>query len=118
VAGDHQASVDREICDELRALENPRRPDFFAKLVARYVTTSRALIDEIGWALNDGELDRVRIAAHRLKGSSRQFGAFELSARCEQVIQAGERGDSGEVDVALQSVDAEHRQVVSVLIEG
>ena len=79
----------------------------FAALLDAYLDDSERRMGEIGDALDSGDLERLRTAAHALKGSSANVGAEALAALC------GELEDSA----AVQAVDALRRLVERVRAE-
>lgn len=46
------------------------------------------LADQLPDAFESGDLDRVERIAHAVKGTSANLGLMELSARCNDVVQA------------------------------
>jgi CheY-like chemotaxis protein len=76
---------------ELLRLQTPARPNFVRDLVARFVADSAALLETLRTATASADSERLREAAHALKGASRNMGAKPLSALCESLERnAGE----------------------------
>ncbi len=70
-------------------LSNPR----FAKLVKEYVAGLDETRDQILTHLEGNDLDALRVAAHRLKGSGTSYGFPEITragAACEAAIKTGQ----------------------------
>jgi HPt (histidine-containing phosphotransfer) domain-containing protein len=66
-------------------LQTPARPNFVRDLVARFVADAALLLTTLRSAAGDADAERLREAAHALKGSSRNLGANPLSALCEDL---------------------------------
>lgn len=65
------------------------RADFsaaeFAELLATFHTLTAPLIDEIAEAVSEGDDERARVAAHRLRGGCLSLGAMTLAATAAQL---------------------------------
>ena len=59
--------------------------DLVAELIALYLEDAQHHIDDIRSAATEGDMMRLTLAAHTLKGSSAQVGAAELSELCDQL---------------------------------
>ena len=77
----------------LKRLASPRRPRFFAEIVDRYTVDARAALPRMRSALEAGDKDALREAAHALKGGSRSVGARQVAACCEQLEGFARAGD-------------------------
>jgi CheY-like chemotaxis protein/HPt (histidine-containing phosphotransfer) domain-containing protein len=85
-------TIDPERAAELFRLQTPARPNFVRDLVARFVADSTLLLDTLRAAAAAGDPERLREAAHALKGSSRNLGAKELSTCCESLERSAAEG--------------------------
>jgi two-component system sensor histidine kinase/response regulator len=85
-------TIDPERTAELFRLQTPARPNFVRDLVARFVADSTLLLDTLRAAAAAGDPERLREAAHALKGSSRNLGAKELSTCCESLERSAAEG--------------------------
>jgi signal transduction histidine kinase/CheY-like chemotaxis protein len=85
--GDQRAAttLDPARIAELMRLQTPARPNFVRDLVARFVADAALLLTTLRSAAGDADAERLREAAHALKGSSRNLGANPLSALCEDL---------------------------------
>jgi signal transduction histidine kinase/ligand-binding sensor domain-containing protein/CheY-like chemotaxis protein len=69
----------------------------YVKLVALFEKSAAAGIQQLGQALQDGDLKRAQAAAHKLKGASGNVGATEFSRSLHSVetsCAAGNLGDA------------------------
>jgi CheY-like chemotaxis protein len=95
--------LDQAVLDELRKLEADGAPDLLADLIGLFQQETPPLMDSIRDAVAAGNADKLRSAAHTLKGSSSSLGArtlADLSADLER------KGRSGSVDGAAAVVEA------------
>lgn len=72
--------LDDEIVSRLKRLETPKRPGFLAKLFHTYTRSADEYLDAIASALEHGDAEACRSAAHAFKGGSLNIGASRLSA--------------------------------------
>jgi two-component system, sensor histidine kinase and response regulator len=86
------ATLDPARVAELFRLQTPARPNFLRDLVARFIADSGALLDTLRTAAAAADPERLREAAHALKGSSRNLGAKELSTLCEALERTAADG--------------------------
>jgi CheY-like chemotaxis protein len=77
---------------ELLRLQTHARPTFYRDLVARFVADADPLVASLHGALEDRDAERLKDAAHALKGSSRNLGARLLSAVCEGLERQASEG--------------------------
>ncbi len=82
-----------------------------------FQTDGAALILGIQDGLDHADSDRVRRAAHQLKGSSANLGAVALAEAARNIEQAGTAGDLAPVPQALDIAQAEFLRVVQALTE-
>ena len=62
-----------------RELQDTAGPEFVAELVDTFLQEAPPLIDELHRALDAGQVDDFRRAAHSLKANALTFGATELA---------------------------------------
>jgi CheY-like chemotaxis protein len=99
--------LEQATIDELRSYASPRKPNFFADVVAKYVRSAEGITQDIRIALEANDLERVKKLAHTLKGSSRTMGAAEVGQLAEELERLAETADARlatsleELEVAL-----------------
>jgi two-component system, sensor histidine kinase and response regulator len=90
-------------------------PDIVDQLLDLFLTSTPPLIDELRTALESGDDDELRRAAHKLKGSCQNIGATFMATLCRS-IETGER-DAGEtvaeLDAALELTETAIRQALA-----
>ena len=80
-------AIDPMMLDELRRLNSPRNPSFLARLISKFFESSYVQIAKIEEGLASRNEERVRFAAHALKGNARQMGANTLAGLCERLLR-------------------------------
>lgn len=105
------AQIDRAVFDEL---ESASGSDFIGELVATFLDDAPKLIDELRQALQSGNAESFRRAAHSLKSNGATFGAMQFSqlardlemlGKEQRLAEAGDRVDR--LDKALALVAGE-----------
>lgn len=81
--------VDEAAIDRLAAVGT--RPDFLAELITRTIAGLGQGTRELVAALDAGEFERVRDAAHALEGLAREVGAVRLERLVASAIRQGAR---------------------------
>jgi HPt (histidine-containing phosphotransfer) domain-containing protein len=86
--------VDARVISQLKTLESPERPHFFANLIARYDEEAHSRLGLLKGAIADNSPQALRDHAHALKSSSRAVGALETARLCERLEMLGRAGGS------------------------
>lgn len=86
-------TIDSRAIEAIRALQRPGKPDLLARVVTLFDGDGPRLVEAMETALEEGDIDRLRDAAHTLKSSSAQLGAQALSARCRELEHAAREGN-------------------------
>ena len=85
--------IDVKALDAIRALQRPGKPDLLGRIVALFEAETPKAIAAMLEALETGDTDVLRDAAHTLKSSSAYVGASSLSARCRDLERAAREGN-------------------------
>jgi len=80
---DPSSVLNPAVIGQLRRLETPRRPGFFRHMIGMYQRDSRKYFEGMRSAIESADPEELRRAAHSLKGSSRNVGAFDLANLCQ-----------------------------------
>lgn len=91
------ASLDMQLISDLKELME----DEFPSLVEIYLHDSVDRMQQIEAAVTAADGDKVRHAAHSLKGSSSNIGAVELVTLCQKLE---EMGKANQLDAATAQV--------------
>ncbi len=76
------------------------------ELLAYFLETTRPLLDKAACALERGDLDAARAAAHTLAGAARTAGANDLAWHSAALEVAAEAGDGPEAERCLEAMRA------------
>jgi CheY-like chemotaxis protein len=82
-------ALDTSITSQLLELEE-EEPGFLCEVIDSFFTTAEESIKRMKAAIESGDLDSLRAAAHMVRGSSQQLGARRFGATCaklESVIE-------------------------------
>jgi HPt (histidine-containing phosphotransfer) domain-containing protein len=111
--GQHTVSV--QVLEMISALDPKNGKALTNRVIGVYHTNSSELIDSIADALEKGDENRIRTAAHALKSSSGNVGAERLVGMCREIeFAAKDKEMSGMLD-RLSAVRIEHEKVLSEL---
>jgi two-component system, sensor histidine kinase and response regulator len=110
-------AVDWARLNELRRMEAEGMPGLAARLVRTYLENSRRLLVELQAAMDAGDADGVRRAAHSVKSTAANIGANVLSQIGRALEMAAQepqwRADQEDVNRIVE----EHGRVVDALTE-
>jgi CheY-like chemotaxis protein/HPt (histidine-containing phosphotransfer) domain-containing protein len=109
--------LDQNVLDELRKLEADGAPDLLADLIGLFQQETPPLLDSIRDAVATGNADKLRAAAHTLKGSSGSLGARGLAALCADLERVGRSGSVAGAAALLAPLAAEYARVCVALAE-
>jgi signal transduction histidine kinase/DNA-binding response OmpR family regulator len=109
------AVLDQQALARIRALHRAGSPNFFAKVVGLYYTSSLALAEALRTAVATNDAAGIRQAAHSLKSSSANVGAMAFAELCKDVESAAEEGNLADARVLVEKLLAEHKQVLQAL---
>jgi CheY-like chemotaxis protein len=109
------AVLDQQALGRIRALHTPGGPNFFAKVVGLYFSSSLALTDAMRAAAVSGDAPGIREAAHALKSCSANVGAIAFADVCKDVEVAAVGGNLDDVRVLVEKLLAEYLHVLQAL---
>jgi histidine phosphotransfer protein HptB len=94
--------LDMTTFEELKAMSGA---DFIDELVDTFLEDAPKLITEMQTALQAGDAETFRRAAHSLKSNSATFGAMRLSAMAKDLEMLGRENKLGEAESRLPEVE-------------
>ena len=121
-AQDPTSPINPAVLDGIRALDDNGSQGLFGKVLSLYLFDSPKLVEGILSAVEKGDGESLRRAAHTLKSSSANVGANDLPELCrkiEEMARAGEIPASG--DPLLGRLEEEYRSVreaLSTILSG
>ena len=109
--------LERPALDAIRSLQRNGRPDFLAKLIERYVASSKEHVAMIRHAVASGDASALRQAAHALKSSSGMMGVSMFAELCRELEVLGQAGTLDRVHEVLSRLEASYPSVCAALEE-
>lgn len=110
-------AIDWARLDELRRMEAEGMPGLAARLVRTYLENSARLLRELQVAMDAGDADGVRRAAHSIKSTSANIGANPLSQLGRALEQAAQRSDWQPDQAEVEQIVSEHGRAQAGLAE-
>lgn len=98
-------------------LESNVGADFIGELVETYLDETPQLLIELQQALQTGNTDAFRRAAHSIKSSSASFGALNFSNQAKELEMMGKSGDLNAAPGKIDDFLAAYQQVAAALRE-
>jgi len=109
-----QAIIDMPTYKQLKELMGV---EFIAELIDTYNLETKALIEQLDKALNDGEIASFRRCAHSIKSSSASLGALVFSQKARELEMMGKANDLSGAGQKLEQLAADFLQVKHCLEE-
>jgi two-component system sensor histidine kinase BarA len=107
-------AIDDPTFDALRASVGGD-PEFLADLIETYVTEASGLLSSLREALDKGDSEAARRAAHTLKSTSASLGALELSSDSGLVEKLAAESDLAAAAARIPALDAQFNAVAMAL---
>ena len=89
--------------------------DFIGELVETFFEEAPGLLAAMGQALNAGDADAFRRAAHSLKSNSDSFGARRLASLSRELETMGRDGRLDEAGPKLLQLEAAYEEATTAL---
>lgn len=103
--------LDMEALAQLRVIMG----DEFSTLIETFENDSIVRIQTIRDAVDSGDPDEIRRAAHSFKGSASNMGAPLLTDYCRSMEERGHAGSTEGCEDLLRQIEAEYQQVKQAL---
>jgi signal transduction histidine kinase/HPt (histidine-containing phosphotransfer) domain-containing protein len=107
--------IDEAVLAELREYQNPGDPDFVTELIGVFTEDLAARLVQINAGLQAGDANRVRQAAHALKGASGELGAQRMREICSRLELSAAAGSIATAPALLRELEDEAIQVRAAL---
>ena len=108
-------SIDPRAWDSIRSLQRPGQPEMLCKVIDKYLTSSRRLIDAMREAVPQRDAEALHHTAHSLKSSSATVGALRLAALCKDMETMGRTNALEGVSTVWRKFEAEYNLVQYIL---
>jgi HPt (histidine-containing phosphotransfer) domain-containing protein len=90
--------------------------EFLIELVDTFLDDAPSQLATLRRAIEQGDADEARRAAHTLKSNGATFGATSFSERCRVLEDAAKRGELSQAGELLARVEADYADVASALV--
>jgi CheY-like chemotaxis protein len=107
--------IDRRALMNIAALQRPGTPPILSKVISMYLQSSNEVLEKLRLAVQQGDADATRQAAHALKSTSGNVGARRLAFLSKQLEDAGRTNSVEKAGPLLERIKTEHGRVVAVL---
>jgi two-component system sensor histidine kinase/response regulator len=107
--------LDESVLAELREYQNPGEPDFVTELIGIFSEDLTNRLIQISDALEAGDANRVRQAAHALKGASAELGAQRMRVICSRLELSAAEGSIVAGPAMARELEEEAVQVRAAL---
>ncbi|HET7057292.1 MAG TPA: response regulator [Nitrospiraceae bacterium] len=109
------STIDPRAWESIRSLQRPGQPDMLCKVIDKYLSSSRQLIDTMRTAVPQRDAEALHRTAHSLKSSSATLGARRLAALCKEVEAMGRTNALNGVPALWEKIEAEYALVQEAL---
>ena len=106
-----QQVLDNDAVQELRRIESESGGGLLDKVLATYSASSGTLVSSLVSALDEHDADAAAMAAHSLKSSSANVGAFTLSSLCDTIETLALSRRLNEAQRHVDELERQHAQV-------
>jgi PAS domain S-box-containing protein len=108
-------TIDPRAWESIRSLQRPGHPDMLCKVIDKYLTSSRQLIETMRLAVPQHDAAALHRMAHSLKSSSATLGALRLAALCKEAEAMGRTNTLEGMPPLWEQLEAEYGAVQEAL---
>jgi PAS domain S-box-containing protein len=108
-------TIDPRAWESIRSLQRPGHPDMLCKVIDKYLTSSRQLIETMRLAVPQHDAAALHRTAHSLKSSSATLGALRLAALCKDAEAMGRTNTLKGMPRLWEQLEAEYGAVQEAL---
>jgi signal transduction histidine kinase/CheY-like chemotaxis protein len=116
-AAGSESPIDYRALANIAALQRPGTPPLLQKVISTYFQSSSELMERLRQAVEKGEAEAARQAAHSLKSSSANLGAKQLASLSKELEDAGRVHAMQNTGPLWEQIKTEHSRVVAALQE-
>ena len=103
--------IDHTALDQIRELSRADSPDLLNQVITLYLGSSSELVAQLTEAVETGDTEALRRAAHDLRSSSAHLGATRLSVLCRRLEQPGQDVTTDSARQTVSTIQVEHAAV-------
>ncbi len=109
--------LDMEVVEDLLSLTGDGDPELLLDLINMFLEDTPGRLQDIQHSLEAGDLQAMAAAAHSLKGSSGNLGAWLLQEDCQRLQVAGQHNLQDEAQQALPAMEQHCREALAALVD-
>jgi two-component system sensor histidine kinase/response regulator len=111
----NEGPINPRALDAIRQLPGPNGALLVQKVITAYLADTPPRFAQLRAAVDAGDAETLRKAAHALKSSSANVGAEQLAGLCRELEAVGRQATIEEAHEPLAQAEAELRRVVAAL---
>lgn len=108
---DDTGIIDTYYLDNIRALQQPDKPNLLNKVIESYCCDTPRSINDIQQGISCGDLDSVINAAHTLKSSSANLGALSIAELCKELEVCLSNNSLDRMEELLRNIESAYIKV-------
>ena len=109
--------IDQTFFDNYPSLQKTEMQALLSELTDLYLKDSKPLLQRLGRAIEDGDTDAMKKAAHSLKSSSGNIGALKLADLCQKIEEEVHKKSFENVGNTFSRIQLEYKRVQKELSE-
>ena len=110
--GEAGGPIDPAALERIRAVQREGSADLVARIVGLYLTNAPEQLDRIRRAIEEGNSEALRDAAHGMKSSSATIGAARLASLLRELEGQGRRRSLERSAETLRAVETEYEEAI------
>jgi HPt (histidine-containing phosphotransfer) domain-containing protein len=107
--------IDREVLEQLTALQTSEKPDLVAQVINLYLVESPKLIEKLKQAAGASDAVEIANTAHTLRSSSANLGATGLTRLCGDIEASARAAVTDGASERVAEVETEFGNVQAAL---
>ena len=111
------STIDPRAWESIRSLQRPGQPDMLSKVIDKYLSSSRQLLDTMRAAVPQADAGSLHRTAHSLKSSSATLGALRLAALCKEAEAMGRTNMLNGMPALWKKIESEYALVQEALMD-
>jgi HPt (histidine-containing phosphotransfer) domain-containing protein len=104
--GDKERALDPAVLESLAELDQDGESGIVAELAGMFLEDAESRLETLRKAVSEDDANSVRDAAHALKGSSGNLGAWQIQEVCSELQEIGESGNLDRTSELLEQLAA------------
>lgn len=109
-------AVDEALLDSYRVLQDEGQPDLVTELIDVFLEDLPGRLAAVRAAVDLGDAQAIRSAAHALKGSAASIGAARLAGVCARLEALGRAGEAARAPGLVAPIERAAAEVTPLLI--